>query len=148
MDVIDVLSNSVILLFIIPFLLYLFTGNYIHIKAFLGTAGTTIISESIKYFIIGNASPRPKGAKNCNFLCNDGDQSDRPGMPSGHSSEVAFFSGFYYQQTTNPLIRSFLVVYAGLVMLSRYIKHCHTINQIVAGAILGMSFSWLAVRHL
>jgi membrane-associated phospholipid phosphatase len=148
MNGIDLVSNSVIVLYIIPFFLYIFTGNYIHFKAFLGTAGTTIISEAIKYFIVGKASPRPQGAKNCNFLCNDGNQSGEPGMPSGHSSEVAFFSGFYYQQTTNPIIRGLLVIYAGLVMLSRYIKRCHTINQIVAGALLGLSLSFVVVRHL
>jgi membrane-associated phospholipid phosphatase len=148
MNALDIFSNSVILLYIIPFFLYIFTGNYVHFKAFLGAAGTTIISESIKYFFIGNTSPRPQGAKNCNFLCNDGNQSGQPGMPSGHSSEVAFFSGFYYQQTNNPVIKTILVVYAVLIMISRYIKRCHTINQIVAGALLGMSLSWLAVRQL
>lgn len=148
MNILDAISISVIALYIIPFLLYIFTGNYIHFKAFLGTAGTTIISETIKHFIIGKASPRPQGAKDCNLMCDDGNQSGRPGMPSGHSSEVAFFSGFYYQQTTNPIIRSLLVGYAGLVMLARYIKRCHTINQIVTGALLGLSLSWIVVRQL
>ena len=148
MNILDSISTSVIALYIIPFLLYILTGNYIHFKAFLGTAGTTIISETIKHFFIGKASPRPQGAKNCNLMCNDGAQSGQPGMPSGHSSEVAFFSGFYYQQTTNPIIRSLLVGYAGLVMLSRYIKRCHTINQIVAGALLGLSLSWIVVCQL
>jgi membrane-associated phospholipid phosphatase len=86
--------------------------------------------------------------KNCNFLCDDGNQAGRPGMPSSHSAEVAFFSGFYYHQTTNPIIRSLLVIYAGLVMLSRYVKKCHTINQIGVGALLGTGLSWIVVRHL
>jgi len=148
MNVLDTISMSVISLYIIPFLLYIFTGNYIHLKAFLGIIGTTIISETIKYFFIGEASPRPQGARDCNLMCNDGNQSGQPGMPSSHSSEVAFFSGFYYQQTTNPIIRSLLVGYSGLVMISRYIKRCHTINQIVAGALLGLSLSWIVVRQL
>lgn len=148
MNVLDTISISVIFLYIIPLLLYVFTGNYIHFKAFLGTAGTTIISETIKYFFIGKASPRPEGAKDCNFLCNDGNQSGRPGMPSGHSSEVAFFSGFYYQQTENKFIRVILVIYAGLVMLSRYLKKCHTISQIFFGGLLGVSLSLFVVRQL
>ena len=53
MNVLDTISMSVISLYIIPFLLYIFTGNYIHLKAFLGIIGTTIISETIKYFFIG-----------------------------------------------------------------------------------------------
>ena len=69
-------------------------------------------------------------------------------MPSSHSAEVVFFSAFYIQQTNNIIIKICLVVYAGLVMLSRYIKRCHTINQIVAGALLGLSLSWIVVRQL
>jgi len=69
-------------------------------------------------------------------------------MPSSHSAEVAFFSVFYYQQTTNPIIRIVLIIYAGFVMISRYIKKCHTINQIAAGTLLGVLISWILVRHL
>ena len=69
MNVLDAISTSVIVLYIIPFCLYIFTGNYIHFKAFLGTIGTTIISETIKYFFVGKASPRPQGAKDCNLMC-------------------------------------------------------------------------------
>lgn len=142
------LSMSVGVVFIIPFILYYTTGNILHFKAFLGLAGTTIISETIKYFFIGKNSPRPKGAKDCDLLCIDGNQEGRPGMPSSHSAEVAFFSGFYLQQTSNPIIKSALIIYAGLVMLSRYFKRCHTIGQIVTGCILGLSLSWITVRHL
>lgn len=136
------------LLYVIPIILYMFTRNFIHIKAFFGTAGTTIISETLKYFFIGKASPRPTGAKDCNLFCNDGNQAGQPGMPSSHSAEVAFFAGFYYNETQNPIVRAILVIYAGLVMMSRYIKRCHTINQIGIGALLGLSLSWYVVRHL
>lgn len=142
------LSNSVILIYIIPFILYIITGNIIHFNAFLGVAGTTILTESIKYFFIGKSNPRPNGAKNCNLLCNDGDQSGQPGMPSLHSSSVAFFSGFYFQQTDNNLIKALLIIYAGAVMFSRYIVKCHTTSQILVGGTIGLSLSWLLVRHL
>ena len=148
MNIPYMLSNSVIFIYIIPFILYIITSNHIHFKAFLGVAGTTIITETLKYFFIGKRSPRPEGAKNCNLLCNDGDQSGKPGMPSSHSSSVAFFSGFYFQQTDNKLIRALLVIYAGLVMVSRYIVKCHTISQILVGALLGVSLSWFAMRQL
>lgn len=148
MNISDYVSMSVGLVYIIPLILYLFTGNWIHGKALIGVTGTTIISEFIKYFIIGDSGPRPRGAKNCNLLCNDGNQSGQPGMPSSHSAEAAFFSGYYYQQTTNPLIRGSLIVYATAIMVSRYIKRCHTINQIGVGALLGLGLSFIAVRHL
>jgi membrane-associated phospholipid phosphatase len=148
MNIPDILSGSVIIIYIIPFILYTITGNYIHFKGFLGVVGTTIISESIKLFLIGKTNPRPHNAKDCNLLCNDGNQSGKPGMPSSHSASVAFFLGFYYQQSNNKFIHNSLIIYALLVMLSRYLKHCHTISQIGVGAILGLSLSFIIVRHL
>ncbi len=142
------MSASVIILYIAPILLYLYSGNIVHIKALLGLTGTNIISEGIKYFLIGNKSPRPHGAKDCDLLCKDGNQEGRPGMPSSHSSTVTFFSSFYYHQTNNKFIQILLIIYAGLVMLSRYVKHCHTISQIITGSFLGLALSWFAVRHL
>ena len=148
MNIADLISASILLLYIIPPILYIITNNVIHIKAFLGVIGTTLISETLKYFFIGTLSPRPEGAKDCNLLCNDGNQAGRPGMPSSHSAEAAFILGFYYQQYDNIYIRLFLVIYTGLIMLSRYLKKCHTINQICVGAFLGLCLSWLSVRIL
>jgi membrane-associated phospholipid phosphatase len=148
MSIPDLLSKSVILIYIIPLVLYVITGNYIHLKGFLGVAGTTIISETLKFFFVGKASPRPQGARDCNLLCNDGNQSGKPGMPSSHSASAAFFTGFYFYQTDNKFIRSALVIYTGLVMLSRYLKKCHTISQVLVGALLGVSLSWFAMRQL
>jgi len=148
MNILNLISMSVGLLYIIPLVLYAITKNVIHFKAFLGVIGTTFISETLKYFFIGKLSTRPKGAKDCNLLCNDGNQAGRPGMPSSHSAEAAFILGFYYQQYDNRYIRLILVIYTGLVMLSRYLKKCHTINQVFVGAFLGLGLSWLSVRLL
>jgi membrane-associated phospholipid phosphatase len=146
MNASDLISMSVGILYLIPLIFYIVTKNPLHLKAFIGVGGTTIISESIKY-VLGKVSPRPQGAKNCNLLCNDGNQSGQPGMPSSHSATVAFFSGFYFQESNNPLIKAFLIGYAGVVMASRYVKKCHTLAQIIGGAILGVSLSFI-VRHL
>lgn len=148
MNISDYISLSIGLIYIIPVILYIQSGAWINIKAFIGIIGTTIISESLKYFFIGNISPRPKGAKDCDLLCKNGNQEGKPGMPSSHSAEVAFFSVFYFQQTTNPIIQIILIIYSGIMMLSRYVKRCHTINQIVVGAVLGTSLSLIIVRHL
>jgi len=148
MDIVDLISASVLLLYIIPPVLYINTKNVIHFKAFLGVIGTTFISETLKYFYIGDLSPRPEGAKNCNLLCNDGNQSGRPGMPSSHSAEAAFILGFYYQQYDNIYIKLILIIYTALIMISRYLKKCHTINQVFMGAFLGLCLSWLSIRIL
>ena len=112
--------------------------------AFLGSC-IVIITECIKH-CIGKKSTRPKGATDCNIFCNNGDVSGQPGMPSGHSFGAAFFSGFYCQQTNNIWIQFILIIYAILIMISRYIKKCHTIGQIGAGGTIGLIFSWIVNR--
>jgi membrane-associated phospholipid phosphatase len=143
----DLISSSVIILYIIPLILYGTTYDNIHIKGLLGLLGTTGISEFIKYNFIKDKSKRPEGAKNCNLLADDGNQEGKPGMPSSHSAQVVFFSSFYYQFTKNIYIRILLIIYAIFVMLSRYLKRCHNILQIVTGGSLGLFLSYI-VRHL
>ena len=143
----DIVSMSAGLLYVIPFALFYITGNNIHFRAFLGVAATTLISETLKYNVFNKISTRPQGATNCNALCNDGNQSGRPGMPSSHSAQVAFFTSFYFQQTENVAIRCVLILYLVGVMASRYIKRCHTLGQIVGGGVLGFILSLFAVRQ-
>jgi membrane-associated phospholipid phosphatase len=144
----DTISMSVVVLYAVPILLYIFTQDPKQIIGLLGLIGATSLSEAIKLYIIKDASPRPKGANNCNLWCSDGNQDGKPGMPSSHSAEVSFFAGFYFQQTTNIYIRGMLVLYAMLVMLSRYTKKCHNIYQIVTGSLLGIILSILVVWYL
>jgi len=142
MDIQDAISISAAFMYLVPVIGFIINQNMIHVKVFLGLFATTGIGEFIKHYIIKEASPRPTGAKNCNLWCNDGKQGGRPGMPSGHSSQVTFFASFYYGQTKNEWIRAALIGYALLVMVSRYEKRCHTLPQIAAGALLGFLISW------
>jgi membrane-associated phospholipid phosphatase len=137
----DFISLSVGGLYILPIISYLYTNNIYHIKGLVGLITTTILSEFIKYNIIGEKSIRPLGASNCNLFCNDGNQENKPGMPSSHTASSVFFTSYYYSFTNNTYIRALLVVYTASVMLSRYIKRCHTIIQIGTGALFGYLMS-------
>jgi membrane-associated phospholipid phosphatase len=146
MDLLDIVSFSVLFLYVIPIVLFLYTKQTNQLKILFGLIGTTFLSETLKHHVFQESSPRPTGAKNCNIWCDDGNQEGRPGMPSSHSAEVAFFSSVYYSQTTNPILRLLLIVYAAAVMLSRYLKRCHTLQQIGVGAALGLTLSWCFIR--
>jgi len=138
----DLLSTSLSVVYIIPILCYGYTLNSQHLFIWIGIILTTCISEFIKYAVIGKRSLRPKGARDCNLFCTDGPCEHEPGMPSSHSAIVVYFACSYIAYLTYeqyPLITIGLVMYAFLVMLSRYLKRCHTIYQIGAGAILGVS---------
>jgi membrane-associated phospholipid phosphatase len=138
---------SVGILYVIPFILYWLTGQTIHLKGWVGLMGTLGLSHMLKVDVIKEASPRPKGARDCDLLCMDGNQEGKPGMPSGHSSAATFFSAFYYQQTSNPWIKGLLVMYTLLVMTSRYLKRCHSLSQITAGGLVGLLMNYF-VRAL
>lgn len=148
MNIINIISLSTGLLYIISFALYINTGLSYHLKGTIGLIATVGLSEFIKKFIIKDISLRPKGALDCNLLCNDGDQSNKPGMPSSHSAAAAFFTVYYYNYTDNIIIKSFLVGYTILVALSRYLKRCHNIYQIGAGLLFGSISGLFIVRYL
>ena len=145
----DIISVSIILLYAVPWIRYALTQNIGELRPFWGMIGTILINESMKHYIIGTASPRPAGATNCNLLANDGPQGGRPGMPSGHSAQVSFFTG-YYIQTLPPSLWTHLLLpsYAILVMASRWTKSCHSPLQILSGSVLGFILSIVVVRHL
>jgi len=139
----DILSMSVLLVYIIPGVLYVYTGNVRDLIAIAGVLVTGTLSEGIKHLIIGTRSPRPKGASGCNLLCSDGLQEGKPGMPSGHSATAAFFAGYYMEETTTPWIIGVLLIFAASVMYSRYTKRCHSMEQIVIGGLFGYGMSQL-----
>lgn len=139
----NIISISVLAVYIIPAILYYFTQNPRELKAIAGAFGTVTISEGIKYLIIGTSNPRPKGARDCDIFCRDGLQESRPGMPSGHSAMAAFFAGYYFDETDNVWIKVGLIVFAVLVMYSRWSKRCHSLEQIMAGALFGLCASIL-----
>ena len=148
MKTLDIISFSTGFLYIISFVLYTITGAVYHIKGAIGLGLTVGLSEFIKKFIIKDISLRPKGASNCNLLCNDGNQSGKPGMPSSHSAAAAFFTVYYFNYTDNIVIKLFLVLYTILVAVSRYLKRCHTIYQIGSGLTFGLITGIFGVRYL
>lgn len=135
----DLLSMSIGLFYVLPFIAYLITEKYDHLRIWGGFVGVTLLSEAIKHFLIGDAGPRPAGARDCNFWCNNGDQSGRPGMPSSHSAEAMFLAMSYgtgYGGIPR-WTRISVWIYAIAVMAARWYKRCHSIAQIGAGALLG-----------
>lgn len=145
----NLVSLSVVLLYLFPWLRFFQTQRLSELRAFWGMIATVFLNEGIKHGLIGTASPRPPQARDCNLWVNDGPQRGRPGAPSGHSAQVSFFVGYYLQTLSlSPLLRLVLLGYALLVMLSRYTKCCHTLPQILSGAALGSLLSLLVVRHL
>lgn len=71
-------------------------------------------------------------------------------MPSSHAAITTYFVATYLylnyvnninninNKTINYTYNSGLILYLYLVLLSRYKKHCHSLQQLVAGTSLGL----------
>jgi len=139
----DFISSSILIVYIIPVILYGITHQPYHIIAFMGTLATNVISEIIKHIFIKDISPRPQGATNCDIMCTNGNQEGKPGMPSSHTATIAFFTIYYLRHTDHFYLHVILIGYAALIMISRYHKRCHTVPQIMMGALFGGSMGIL-----
>lgn len=148
MNLQDWISASMWLLYGMPILCSLIPSSLswiIHGKALIGLIVTGQIIDLIKYYTPYYG--RPKGACNCNLWADNGNQEGKPAMPSGHAGLSTFFSLYYFHYIQTPWIRTMLVIYPILVMRSRYVKHCHTLPQLVAGSILGGCISKLLISY-
>lgn len=91
---------------------------------------------------------RPIGHPKLDMFENYYNLSVSYGMPSGHSQLICLFSSFWILQLLHknkvykPTVRDnisigYLVLFAILVMYSRYVKRYHTIQQVIIGGIVG-----------
>ena len=142
----NALSMSILGLFVIPLVFYFVTGSPRHLWVLVGLFVVYLSSEGLKHYVTAPTgwaiTQRPTGASDCNLWCNNGDQEGRPGMPSTHSAEAAYMALMY---GSDPKTGGVLWwIYAAGVMLSRYMKRCHTLPQLLAGDAWG----WAVYRAM
>lgn len=143
----NIISLTVIILILLPWILYDITKNLYFFKMSIGIIIAEIIHEILKWYIFSTKyefSKRPKGAYGCGLFCNGGNVEGRPGMPSGHMTATLFFYTMLlnYLYITDKLmfIDVFIlsIIHISLMAISRYQKRCHSILQIISGGILGI----------
>jgi membrane-associated phospholipid phosphatase len=148
----EVISYSAIGVIALPLVLFFVKKDirYLYI-ILLGTANNMIHNIIKNYSLNYNYefTKRPQGAYNCNLLANNGNQSGRPGFPSGHVTSITtFFTSIYLlfpeYQTETLTIGS---IYTIIMAYSRIYKKCHTLLQTITGALLGVVFP-LFIQYL
>ena len=101
-----------------------------------------------KWPILGYGK-RPKGAKNCGIIAQSPPVKAKSyGMPSGHASTALFFSTYLIRHLLDSnfkknveIIGILILSVMGLgIMYSRVYLKCHTIQQVIMGGLLGVSF--------
>lgn len=139
----DLISCSEGLLFLAPVTLYFNTYDIKHIQRVVAIFLTMMFGEFIKFNVVGDASPRPTLASNCNMFCNNGGQGGKPGMPSTHMAVASAFSTLYFptgpisEAIKSPIVPGFIVLLVAMAA-ARYNKNCHTPMQILVGTVFGI----------
>ena len=144
----EIISQSLMLIIGSPYFLLLITFDIRWLQVIIFSTVAIFIHDIIKKLSIGSKLEflkRPLGANNCDICSKNGDQSGKPGFPSGHlTSTVSFFTSVYLLfpefQKGSLLVG---IIYTLLMAWSRINKKCHTLLQTVAGTVLGFSVSVL-----
>jgi len=103
-----------------------------------------IINQYLKNYF---KEPRPN--KPIKFLDSDNFSKKKFGFPSGHS-QLTFFSIFYTYLVTNKFIPwTLLLLFIGIIVIyERLIYKNHTINQLIAGALIGSILAFISYSIL
>ena len=152
------LRASPIFIYLYIILEYLLSYDKQNLFLFVGLFFGNILNKFFKDFIfkpligddklpIVGKGTRPKGAKDCGLFKND-KLNNEYGMPSGHSQNIATFSTFlfyknesnYQPRFTKNIFNFILFGITFLIMYSRIIYKCHTVQQVILGGIIGFVF--------
>ena len=88
-------------------------------------------------------SKRPEEASDCDLFCINGPVGGQPGFPSGHMAMTTATIIFLYNFNPYSLLAGLLYIVA--MAYSRYVKHCHTPTQILAGTFYGFLCASIAI---
>ena len=112
----------------------------------LGEAFNSIINLMLKGMI---RQERPKHEIPLfEFGIRDGKryQSDKYGMPSGHSQNIGFSLAYIANTTHNPTITWAYAILSAITLTQRYVYRNHTVSQIGIGFMLGLAMGYMFYR--
>ena len=157
-ELISIAKVSPLLMFTSAIMGYMLTYEKTFLFLLLGFSGNSLINYTIKHAIMkplmGNKKypiigqgPRPKGAKACGLFESSKITDIKSfGMPSGHAQMAGFLTAYSmsklgedevsvpFYTTVGVILGSSLI----FIMYSRVYSKCHTIQQTLAGCIIGL----------
>ena len=157
-EALNIAKASPLLMFTTAILGYFLTYKKTFLLLLVGLSGNTIINYLIKhaimkplmgdkkYPIIGQGS-RPKGAKACGLFDKSKITDVKSfGMPSGHAQMAGFFTAYSMSKlgadNVSPIFFTSVGIILGacfiFIMYSRIHNRCHTLQQALAGGIIGL----------
>ena len=129
----ELLGLSPYIQYILVLLITFITGKRAGAYYILGATVDLVLNYGLKrlVFTSGKWTRRPSTSESCGF----GDVGDA-GMPSGHAQSSFLFATFWSLLGQESWI--ILYIHALLVAYQRVYTKCHTVPQVVVGAIIGI----------
>lgn len=141
----NAVSSTILVAFVAPMLIWLWTGRITWLwllGGIIAANGATMGMKSLAAAFGGDWALRPAGARDCGAFCDGGAAGGAPGFPSGHATTVAMFVGGVWLAVPAEW-RVWVAVIGGIWIVamgwSRIAKRCHTLGQVVAGTVFGLS---------
>lgn len=140
----NIISITFIISFITPLILFIYERDIWWIWLLGGLLGLTFIVERVKK-LFGSLPPfgRPSEANGCNVWCMGGAVGGVPGFPSGHMAASTMFVTALWLHLRNEWVLWIGIPWLILMAWSRWAKHCHNWQQILAGTFTGAVFGGL-----
>ena len=135
----NLISLAVLPLMAVPWLAFSVTGNLGYLVILAGCVFCeALIKLTRKLPVVAEWQLRPVGAADCG-ICNDGGNYEgRIGMPSGHVALTTYIAVSLVMMRGTCAKAMVLAAFAVILMAtSRVRRRCHTIPQVIVGALLG-----------
>lgn len=133
--------------FLGPFILILLTIYYFlfisHTISFIFVYILGYLVNMTLNFVLKNMIRESRPVDEKSFLPIERLSIDTYGMPSGHAQSVWYSTMMFMLNTSSYNIIGLSIVISCITIYQRYSYRNHTLNQLIAGSIVGMFMAWL-----
>jgi len=137
----DTISISILIVYLFPAYMFILYKHIWWLLFLIGLISANIVVESLKGVLVEYS--RPLGAKGCDLFCVGGDVGGQPAFPSGHMTATTMFVGVMWLHYGHTYILLAGIPWILAMGWSRWIKRCHTWQQVVGGIFTGTVFSYI-----
>lgn len=139
-----IMSPNIFLFFYV--LLYLMTNDTVWIMLLLLGVVLSLVNKFVLKNIFRQARPSMKSKYGCHGY-SYGKDDNSFGMPSGHAISISLFLvAMIHALRDNIFEKSILIAFCVIAVLHRVYLGCHTILQVIAGSLVGISAYYLAMN--
>jgi membrane-associated phospholipid phosphatase len=136
----DTISISILIVYLFPAYMFILYKHIWWLCFLLAVISANIVVEGVKGLL---PYGRPAGAKGCDLFCIGGGVGGEPAFPSGHMTATTMFVGVMWLHYGHTYILVAGIPWILAMGWSRWVKRCHTWQQVVGGIFTGTVFSYI-----